>query len=138
MKIFIVLLKIEGGIFMFCRNCGAEIDSNAAICVKCGFKKGAGTSFCQNCGNSTAQGQEVCMSCGHKLSSSNSGSLSIGKDTLNGFTRVSEGKLLGGVCSGLGKQWNITPWIIRAAFVFLPVWPVWLIIYIILLGKPID
>ena len=27
---------------MYCRNCGEQIDSNAAICVKCGFAKGTG------------------------------------------------------------------------------------------------
>ena len=36
---------------MYCRNCGAEIDPNAAMCVKCGFAKGTGDKFCENCGN---------------------------------------------------------------------------------------
>lgn len=36
---------------MFCKNCGKEIDANAAICVNCGFAKGTGEKFCANCGN---------------------------------------------------------------------------------------
>ena len=31
---------------MYCRNCGEQIDSNAAICVKCGFAKGTGVKYC--------------------------------------------------------------------------------------------
>lgn len=50
---------------MYCKNCGAEIDPQAAICVKCGFQNGTGNSFCQNCGTATAQGANVCMNCGH-------------------------------------------------------------------------
>ena len=25
---------------MFCRNCGSEMNENAAVCVKCGISKG--------------------------------------------------------------------------------------------------
>ena len=35
---------------MFCKNCGSEIDVNAAVCVKCGFQKGTGNKYCPNCG----------------------------------------------------------------------------------------
>ncbi len=52
---------------MYCRNCGNEIDSNAAICVKCGFKKGQGEKYCQNCGKETSSGQSVCLGCGFKI-----------------------------------------------------------------------
>ena len=27
---------------MFCRNCGSEMNENAAVCVKCGISKGEG------------------------------------------------------------------------------------------------
>ena len=50
---------------MYCKNCGAEIDPQAAVCVKCGFQNGTGNSFCQNCGTATAPGANVCMNCGH-------------------------------------------------------------------------
>ncbi len=52
---------------MFCKNCGNEIDSNAAICVKCGFQKGTGNKYCQNCGVEVAEGAAVCTSCGFAL-----------------------------------------------------------------------
>lgn len=52
---------------MYCKNCGVEMDSGAAICVKCGFKKGQGNKYCQNCGKETSEGQAVCMGCGHSL-----------------------------------------------------------------------
>lgn len=49
---------------MYCKNCGSEIDANAAICVKCGFAKGTGTAFCANCGKDMTPGASVCTSCG--------------------------------------------------------------------------
>ena len=52
---------------MFCKNCGSEIDNNAAVCVKCGFNKGTGNKYCQNCGVEIAEGQAVCVNCGHSL-----------------------------------------------------------------------
>ena len=52
---------------MFCKNCGNEIDPNAAICVKCGFQKGAGNQFCSNCGQAVPAGAAVCMNCGYAL-----------------------------------------------------------------------
>ena len=35
---------------MFCKNCGAEINENAAVCMNCGFAKGTGDKFCSVCG----------------------------------------------------------------------------------------
>lgn len=55
---------------MYCKNCGNEIDPNAAICVKCGVQKGVGTSFCPNCGEATASNAAVCIKCGYSLSTS--------------------------------------------------------------------
>lgn len=52
---------------MYCRNCGSEIDPNAAICVKCGFAKGTGTKYCANCGQETAEGAKVCVNCGFAI-----------------------------------------------------------------------
>ena len=49
---------------MYCKNCGNEIDPNAAICVKCGFQKGKGENYCHNCGQEVAPGAAVCMKCG--------------------------------------------------------------------------
>ena len=52
---------------MFCKNCGNQIDPNAAICVKCGFQKGSGNQFCSNCGQPLNPGANVCMNCGYAV-----------------------------------------------------------------------
>lgn len=48
----------------YCKNCGAEIGDNAAICVKCGCAKGNGTAYCPNCGKETLPGAAACTNCG--------------------------------------------------------------------------
>lgn len=50
---------------MFCKNCGKEVDPNAAVCVSCGTAIGQGTQYCANCGAELAPGAAVCMSCGY-------------------------------------------------------------------------
>lgn len=60
---------------MYCRNCGKEMDRNAAVCVGCGVSQGKGNKYCQNCGLPTDANAEVCVKCGTKLVS-----LSEGKD----------------------------------------------------------
>lgn len=52
---------------MFCKNCGRQIDPNAAVCVGCGVKKGDGLNFCQNCGASIAANAVVCTNCGSAI-----------------------------------------------------------------------
>lgn len=52
---------------MFCKNCGKEIDANAAICVNCGFAKGTGEKFCANCGSEVDPAATVCLNCGHAI-----------------------------------------------------------------------
>lgn len=52
---------------MFCKNCGNQMDENAAICVKCGFQKGHGNKFCSNCGNEVTPGASICVNCGCAL-----------------------------------------------------------------------
>ena len=53
---------------MFCRNCGNEMDNNAAVCVRCGVAVGGGSSYCPNCGQPTMPGAAACTSCGAFLS----------------------------------------------------------------------
>lgn len=53
---------------MFCKNCGAPMDPNAAVCIRCGCAKGTGLSYCPNCGRPTAPGAVVCTDCGCGLS----------------------------------------------------------------------
>ncbi len=50
---------------MFCKNCGNEMDPNAAFCVHCGAMKGVGTRFCANCGTENLMGGSVCTKCGY-------------------------------------------------------------------------
>ena len=64
LKLLININQIERRIIMFCKNCGAQMDAAAAVCVNCGAAKGTGTSFCQNCGQQVAPGAAVCLSCG--------------------------------------------------------------------------
>lgn len=52
---------------MFCKNCGSEMNENAAVCVRCGVAKGSGNSYCPNCGKETNPNAAVCLSCGCSL-----------------------------------------------------------------------
>ncbi len=52
---------------MYCKNCGSEMNENAAVCLNCGVKKGTGNSFCANCGQSVAAEAAVCLNCGAAL-----------------------------------------------------------------------
>lgn len=57
---------------MYCRECGEIIENqNAAICIKCGTRKGEGKKYCYSCGeqikNETA---EICIQCGSRVKSS--------------------------------------------------------------------
>lgn len=52
---------------MFCRNCGSQVDNNAAICVNCGVATGNGSNFCPNCGANTPMGATICTNCGFAL-----------------------------------------------------------------------
>ncbi len=52
---------------MFCRNCGKEMESNAAYCVGCGVAAGQGTHFCPVCGAETHEQAVVCVKCGAGL-----------------------------------------------------------------------
>lgn len=49
---------------MYCKNCGNQMDPNAADCGKCGVATGQGANFCQNCGQPLAPGAAVCTQCG--------------------------------------------------------------------------
>lgn len=102
---------------MFCKNCGSEIDNNAAVCVKCGFNKGTGNKYCQNCGVEIAEGQAVCVNCGHSLVATAAegeksklvavllalflGSIGI-HDFYLGYTKYGIIKIVLTVCTGVG------------------------------------
>ena len=57
---------------MFCRNCGKEIDAQAAICVSCGYKNGEGNNYCFHCGEKVDPCAQVCIKCGYSLERKNS------------------------------------------------------------------
>lgn len=52
---------------MYCKNCGAQMNDNAAVCVNCGAAKGTGTSYCPNCGSQTQPNAAICLNCGVAL-----------------------------------------------------------------------
>ena len=54
---------------MYCKNCGAEMNDNQAICLKCGVEKNTGNSYCPNCGKEVAENASVCLNCGVALNS---------------------------------------------------------------------
>lgn len=103
---------------MFCKNCGNEIDANAAVCVNCGFKKGTGNKYCHNCGTDVAEGQAVCVKCGVALEAASVndeqksklvavllafflGSIGI-HDFYLGYTKNGIIKIILTVCTGIG------------------------------------
>jgi TM2 domain-containing membrane protein YozV len=52
---------------MFCRNCGKEVNPQAAVCVTCGVYPLNGIKYCQYCGAETGPQQEICVKCGVRL-----------------------------------------------------------------------
>ncbi len=49
---------------MYCKNCGAMMNDNQAICIQCGVKVGGGDRFCANCGKDLPPNAAVCLNCG--------------------------------------------------------------------------
>lgn len=52
---------------MYCRNCGNQMDENAAFCVKCGVAVGGGNNYCPNCCAEVHPEAVVCVKCGIEL-----------------------------------------------------------------------
>jgi len=52
---------------MYCRNCGNEMNENAAVCVKCGVPVGKGKNYCPNCGEEVNPDAVICVKCGASL-----------------------------------------------------------------------
>ncbi len=106
---------------MYCKNCGNQMDPNAAICVSCGCAKGTGTSYCQNCGQPTAPGAAVCTSCGSSLATVNANSKSklaagllgifLGGWGVHNFYLGYTGKAIAQIlltfCFGIGYIWGL-------------------------------
>lgn len=110
---------------MFCKNCGKEVDANAAICVSCGFAKGTGEKFCANCGNEVAPGATVCLNCGYAIENKPVVDPSIQKSKLTagllgillgglgvhnfylGFTGKAIAQIVLSFCFGVGYIWGL-------------------------------
>ncbi len=109
---------------MYCKNCGNQIDPNAAICVNCGFSKGTGNKYCGNCGNEVAPGAEVCMSCGYSVKTASvnpdaqksklaAGLLGIFLGGLGihnfylGYTGKAIAQIVLSLCFGIGAIWGL-------------------------------
>ena len=63
----VILIIYKGGVFMFCKNCGSEMDNLASVCVKCGVAVNVGNKYCANCGNPVMTGAAACTTCGSFL-----------------------------------------------------------------------
>ena len=110
---------------MFCRNCGNEINANAAICTKCGFAKGTGSNYCANCGKEVTPGANVCIYCGCALGNASGFSSSGQKSKLTagllgiflgglgihnfylGYTGKAIAQIFLSLCFGIGAIWGL-------------------------------
>lgn len=71
------------------------MDSDAAVCVKCGYQKGQGNRFCPHCGAQIEPGAGFCGKCGVPLSATSAAQSTMAK------SRIAAG-LLGIFLGGLG------------------------------------
>lgn len=87
---------------MFCKNCGAQMDNNAVVCVKCGCQRGVGANFCPNCGQQTTPGAAVCIHCGVALTYGAAPAQGYGAPAMPGAKSKMAAGLLGIFLGGLG------------------------------------
>ena len=89
----------------YCTNCGNEIASNAAICIKCGVMVGTEKNFCASCGKRVNANQAVCINCGCALTNK-SRKLSLGGKTISsGEKSAQKATLLSCVLVGAGQMY---------------------------------
>ena len=111
---------------MYCKNCGKQIDEQAAICVSCGYKNGYGKNYCYHCGAKVDGGAQVCLSCGYALTKENESKKLVGtKSKLTagllgiflggigghnfylGYTGKAVGQIFASLCTmGIGSIWG--------------------------------
>lgn len=84
--------------------------------------------FCKNCGNVIKDEQTVCEKCGKEISvkpkTEDNGEQKTPRPNVRGWYKSRDGKLIMGVCAGLGKKYNKNPWLFRgimigSMFIFL-------------------
>ncbi|MHB0937352.1 MAG: NINE protein [Armatimonadota bacterium] len=52
---------------MYCRNCGNQVQNQAAVCMQCGSYPNTGIRFCPNCGAQPDPTAVICVRCGVSL-----------------------------------------------------------------------
>ncbi len=101
----------------YCRHCGASMQDEAAVCVKCGVAVNvpvkSDSAYCRSCG-AEMNGQAVlCTKCGISQDQVKT----AGSTSFSSLHKSRDGKLIAGVCSGLGKQFKMDPWVVRLLFI---------------------
>ncbi len=102
---------------MYCKNCGNEVNPNAAVCLNCGVMVGDGTAHCHNCGNSVPAGASICTKCGAMLNVARKSKLVAGllgiflggwgvHNFYLGFTGKGIAQILLNFCFGVGAIWG--------------------------------
>lgn len=73
----------------FCKNCGAELQEGAHVCLKCGVMVGDGTKYCHNCGAQPDPLAVICVKCGCRLEKhpTSEGSMSMGEAIRSCFSK---------------------------------------------------
>lgn len=95
------------------------MQDEAAVCVQCGIAVKtpvkADKAYCRACG-AEMNGQAVlCTKCGISQDQAKT----VGSGSFSSLRRSRDGKLLAGVCSGLGKQFKMDPWVVRLLFILI-------------------
>ena len=107
---------------IYCKHCGNEMNEGQRICLHCGMDANAPVKkeecYCSHCGVPVQRGAAICTKCGFSLNKSAAGAATV---NISGgkLARSADGKVFAGVFSGLGKKWNINPWILRGASIIL-------------------
>lgn len=52
---------------MYCKNCGNQMNDEAAVCTNCGVPAGKGNGFCPSCGAAVNPEAVLCVNCGSPL-----------------------------------------------------------------------
>ena len=92
---------------MYCKNCGKEVDENAAVCLECGAQPMGGQSYCQNCGADTGPGSVVCTSCGVQVAGSGGAPMAPGTGYMGGGMESDKSKMAAGLLGVFLGAWGV-------------------------------
>ena len=87
--------------------------------------------FCKNCGTENVEGVQFCKNCGEKLAMASNTKNVSNSGKSGGWFKSKDGKLLTGICAGLGKKYGQNPWVFRVSLIiagFIPLlgWALWI------------